>query len=154
VEGSDGGSLTEGTEELPIPVRFSNQARANLDLIGTTELRSMIQRGPTAFDCPPLAALARLNLTSDVATISRVDGQRMNEVKAYITAGTLPAEVISEFERRVAASDFRLPAGYSLRLRLHGDRAFTLSALDVQRRRSRREWIAVGNTQTLSTNRA
>jgi Cu/Ag efflux pump CusA len=58
--------------------------------------------------------LAQLNLSSDVATIPRVDGLRINEVKAYITAGTLPAQVISDFEHRMAASDFRLPSGYRI----------------------------------------
>ncbi len=114
VEGSDGGSLMEGTEELPIRVRFSAAARSDIDQIGTTELQSPRQRGPNVAESPTLGGLTQLNLASEVATIPHIDGQRMNEVKAYITAGTLPAEVVTEFERRMAASDFRLPAGYSI----------------------------------------
>ncbi len=124
VEGFVGGSLIEETEELPIRVRFSPQFVANLNQISNVELQSRVPRGPVADgrtliqdqqqSGPPLWALAQLNLSSDVATIPRVDGLRMNEVKAYITAGTLPAQVISEFEHRMAVSDFRLPPGYRM----------------------------------------
>ena len=43
-----------------------------------------------------------------------IHGQRMNEVKAYLTAGTLPSEVIAELERRRDEAGFRLPAGYTM----------------------------------------
>jgi multidrug efflux pump subunit AcrB len=43
-----------------------------------------------------------------------VNGRRVNEVKAYIRAGVLPSEVMKEFKRRLADSDFVLPSGYSL----------------------------------------
>lgn len=38
----------------------------------------------------------------------------MNEVKAYITAGALPAEVQARFEKRLAEAGFTLPHGYRL----------------------------------------
>lgn len=114
VEGLVGGSLLEGSEELPVRVRFSDRSRGSLEQISTLELQSRAARGSGASGSPPLWALAQLNVSSDVATIPRIDGLRMNEVKAYITAGTLPAEVISEFEDRLSQSGFRLPPGYRM----------------------------------------
>ena len=37
----------------------------------------------------------------------------MNEVQAYITAGVLPAQVLGDFQARLAASNFEMPSGYS-----------------------------------------
>jgi len=58
--------------------------------------------------------MAELRLDSDVGAIVRIDGQRANEVKAYVQAGVLPSTVIREFQFRLESSGFQLPSGYSL----------------------------------------
>lgn len=63
---------------------------------------------------PPLAAIADFELGSDVAALLRINGRRTNEIKAYLTAGVLPATVLEDFQQRLASSDFRLPPGYRL----------------------------------------
>jgi multidrug efflux pump subunit AcrB len=55
-----------------------------------------------------------MNLSSEVASIPRIGGKRVNEVKAYITAGTLPHLVVTEFKQKLADSGFQLPQGYSM----------------------------------------
>jgi multidrug efflux pump subunit AcrB len=55
-----------------------------------------------------------MNLSSEVASIPRIDGKRTNEIKAYITAGTLPHLVITEFKQKLEDSGFTLPPGYSM----------------------------------------
>jgi multidrug efflux pump subunit AcrB len=130
VEGIVSGSLLEETEELPIRVRLSKRDRGSLDRIAAVEFQSSLPQlslgpaaamfpsrfgsDPVAASGPSLATLARPSLQSDVGSIQRFNRQRVNEVKAYITAGTLPAQVIAEFQQRLAASDWQLPPGYSL----------------------------------------
>jgi multidrug efflux pump subunit AcrB len=63
---------------------------------------------------PTLASLANFELDSDVGGVVRINGQRVNEVKAYIRAGVLPAVVMDEFKQRLSAADFVLPSGYAL----------------------------------------
>ncbi|MDF1811404.1 MAG: efflux RND transporter permease subunit [Verrucomicrobiales bacterium] len=112
LEGLHSGSLIDGTEEIPIRVRTDSLTRQNTGDIATLELQSPHLHQPgSGF---PLAAISELELGSEVAAITRRDGQRFNEVRAYITAGTLPDLVITEFKERLANSDFFLPPGYSL----------------------------------------
>ena len=52
---------------------------------------------PTVPDAagPTLSAIANLRLDSELAIITRADGQRIDEIKAYLVAGTLPSVAIS-----------------------------------------------------------
>jgi multidrug efflux pump subunit AcrB len=61
----------------------------------------------------PLSSLARLALQPEVSVIQHFNTLRMNEVQAYLTAGVLPAEVLADFQARLAASDFEMPPGTS-----------------------------------------
>jgi len=136
LEGASAGALRDGTTELPIRVRWSQprqpDPRAWLELPapppshgGPTAAGLAAQANPSAPQLPPapgeaapsavpLGLLGRLALDSDVAAISRRGGRRTNEIKAYITAGTLPAEVLVDFRQRLARSPFSLPPGYRL----------------------------------------
>jgi multidrug efflux pump subunit AcrB len=120
LEGAEGGSLMDAAGKLPIRVRASPQGQMSIEQLAALELPSAVPMGPqrppssTAEGAAPVAALAELELSSEVGAISRIDGERMNDVKAYLTAGTLPSKILSEFERRLAQSDFKLPTGYSI----------------------------------------
>ncbi len=125
LEGMDGGTFLDGSHELPIRVRLANRESLSLAELAALQLKSRRQgpppRGPGGRPqnaSPPrdasLAAIAQLRLDSEVASIPRLDGQRMNEVKAYLRAGTLPAVAIEEFEKNLADSGFVLPAGYEM----------------------------------------
>lgn len=125
LEGASAGKIYDGDEELPVRVKLQLDGRFKLKRLAALPLPSM-QR-PTANGPPQgqpttetglnpltLASIARWELDSDVGAIVRIDGQRANEVKAYIRAEVLPSTVISEFKRRLAESSFSLPQGYSL----------------------------------------
>lgn len=122
LEGAPAGKLLDGEEELPIRVKMSSGGAAQLDRLAALQLASSrgIPRGgppnstPGSNVNPPLAGIADFKLASDVAALLRIDGQRTNEIKAYLTAGVLPATVLEDFQQRLAASDFRLPPGYRL----------------------------------------
>ncbi|NEO77941.1 efflux RND transporter permease subunit [Moorena sp. SIO4G3] len=114
LEGTVGGSILEGTEELPVRVRLGKRVRGNLDQIATLDLLPTTipsnQNPPTV----PLSALGQIELVPELATITRRNGQRVNTVQGFITAGVLPSTVLADFKQRLETSDFQLPPGYSL----------------------------------------
>ena len=63
-----------------------------------------------------LASLGDFKLTSDMAAILRVDGSRINEIKAYTRAGVLPSTVLKDFKERLQESDWILPNGYDIEI--------------------------------------
>ena len=114
LEGAVGGSVLEATEELPVRVRWKNQDRARLDQIASLDLLSAAGSEGKGYSGVPISSLARLSVKPELAAIPHLQGRRMNEIQAFVTAGVLPAEVLGEFKARLAESDFELPPGYSL----------------------------------------
>ena len=105
LEGSVGGSILELTEELSVRVRLDNNDRSNLIDISSLNLNS--DHGNI-----PLSAIADVQVVPDLAAIARRNGERVNTVKGYITAGVLPSQVLSDFQQRLQNNDFQLPVGY------------------------------------------
>lgn len=107
---------------LPIPARQRpNSARANNSGSPTRLPTSNLSTGrgvaqPASTTISPLGSLGPFTLDSDVAAIIRWDGQRANEVKAYLKPNVLPANVLDDFKVRLASSDFNLPEGYELQI--------------------------------------
>ena len=114
LEGSLAGSIIEDTEELPVRVRLSNSDRANLDQITTLGLvpNNQLSRENSTF--VPLSALGQIKLVPETPIITRRNGQRVNTVQGFITAGVLPSNVLADFKQRLSDSNFQLPPGYSL----------------------------------------
>ena len=116
-EGEVGGSIIEATEELPVRVRLDDRNRtkftnlASLDIINPQAIGS----NGTQYQGVPVTALGKFKTTADFGAIQHIDGMRMNEVQAFSPAGVLPSTVLTAFKQRLAASDFMLPAGYSLK---------------------------------------
>ncbi len=109
LEGAIGGSILEGTEELPVRVRVSAQDRSQLDQVASLDLVGHDQR-------IPLTALGSIDLIPDIAQINRRNQQRLNTVQAFITAGVLPDVVLSRFQDRLEEMNYDLPPGYRLDL--------------------------------------
>ena len=127
LEGVTGGSLVEGTEELPVRVRVVDAARTEVDRIA-----SLPVFGPPHADglrrSVPLSALARVELRPEVARVSRRNGQRVNTVQGFVQAGVLPSRVLGQLRAALARSGFALPPGYRLDVggeSLERDRAVT-----------------------------
>ncbi|NEO82970.1 MAG: efflux RND transporter permease subunit [Spirulina sp. SIO3F2] len=108
LEGAVGGSILEATEDIPVRVRVSNSTRGTLDRVASLDLVNA--QNATI----PLDALADVELLPNLATISRYNSERINTVQAFLTAGSLPATVLAEFEQRLEAQGFELPPGYRL----------------------------------------
>lgn len=113
LEGMEAGSLIEVTEELPIRVKLKDEVREDANAISSLQFRSIGPRGRSA-QGTPLSAIGSFELGSDASSILRRNGARVNEIKAYVTAGTLPDVVITDFRKRLAESDFNLPTGYMM----------------------------------------
>lgn len=125
LEGLTGGSVLEGSEELPVKVRVADSRRNDLNDIASLSIltrpdrlsegmQSSTQRESISYDSIPLNAISELELAQDDAGVTRKNRERMNEIQAYLTVGALPIEVQGDFARRLEASGFELPPGYRL----------------------------------------
>ncbi|MCT0213246.1 MULTISPECIES: efflux RND transporter permease subunit [unclassified Synechococcus] len=109
LDGAVGGSIQEGTTTLPVRVQV---AAAQRD--GPGQLAALDLVAPGGGGTIPLDALAALQLEPELASITRRDGQRINAVRAYLAAGTLPSSVLAEFRRQLEHDGWQLPAAVQL----------------------------------------
>ena len=105
LEGTLGGSMIEGTEELPIRVRIAGSNRGSLERIASLELLARDRRSWV-----PLRALGSMEVVPELSDLPRRNGQRVNTVQGFVRVGLLPSKVLSVFSERIA--DFPLPPGY------------------------------------------
>ncbi|MEZ5945634.1 MAG: efflux RND transporter permease subunit [Hyphomonas sp.] len=105
LEGVRAGSVLEGTEELPVRVIAPERRRQELSSLRSAAVGS----GGT-----PISALGEISLDPETAVISRWEGQRMNQILAYLDPYTLADPVLASFDERLAHTDFSVPAGYTV----------------------------------------
>nr|WP_298415350.1 efflux RND transporter permease subunit [uncultured Halomonas sp.] len=133
LEGVTGGVLLEGTEQLPIRVRYGAETRGDLRRIADLPilLPDAAQLSAAGvWPALPLSALADLRLEPGASAITRRNGERANTVQAFILRSVLPEEALQDIQSELANAGFTLPSGY--RLELGGDsdaRADTLGNL-------------------------
>jgi len=87
LEGVTGGSLLEGTEQLPVRVRYGAALRGNLQSIADLPILPPNAAAISAqgqYPAVPLSALAALRLEPAQSTISRRNGERTNTVQAFL----------------------------------------------------------------------
>lgn len=126
LEGAPAGQLFDGEEELPIRVITTLEPGYRIKQLAAIPITPPNRHRPTPSPGatppgpleipanPSLASLTEFQLDSDVGAVVRIDGRRVNELKAYIRAGRLPSVVMNDFKTRLAASGFSLPTGYEL----------------------------------------
>ncbi|MEO1069448.1 MAG: efflux RND transporter permease subunit, partial [Cyanobacteria bacterium J06638_6] len=107
LDGRTGGSVLSGTRDIPVRVRVPEEQQGDLGAIGSLDI-------VTAQGEMPLDAIASLTLVPDTAIISRRNGQRINTVQGFITAGALPSTVLAAFQTRLQDQGFELPSGYRI----------------------------------------
>ena len=129
LEGATGGTLVEGTEEIPVRVRLDETWRSDLAAIADLPI-AVPSEGGELLPAVPLSALGELSVVPQPTPITRRDGERTQTVQAFVAQGVLPQEALGEVRRRLEASGFAVPPGY--RLEWGGDadaRAETLADL-------------------------
>ena len=122
LEGVTGGSLLEGTEELPVRVRLGAGLRGDPVAIGDMPILppGAAQIAATgAFPGVPLSTLGSLRLEPSESTITRRNGERVNTVQAFLAPGVLPAVPLAAAMATLEAEGWSPPAG--IRLETGGD---------------------------------
>ncbi|NKX45779.1 efflux RND transporter permease subunit [Roseicyclus persicicus] len=122
LEGVTGGSLLEGTEELPVRVRLGAGLRGDAVAIGDMPILPPGAAQVAAsgrFPAVPLSSLGTLRLEPAQSTITRRNGERVNTVQAHLLPGVLPAEALAEATARMQAAGYAPPPG--IRLETGGD---------------------------------
>lgn len=122
LEGTTGGSLVEGTEQLPVRVRLGDDVRGDLSAIrdlpiSAPSLARTAENG--GFASLPLSAIADISLEPADGVINRRNGERINTVQGFILRSVLPEEALKVVQAKLDENGFSLPAGY--RLELGGD---------------------------------
>ncbi|MEM8632691.1 MAG: efflux RND transporter permease subunit [Pseudomonadota bacterium] len=122
LEGVTGGSLLEGTEELPVRVRLGEDVRGELTRIATLPILPSTAGSTAAggvLPGVPLSAIADVRIEPAAAAITRRNGERVNTVQAFLQPGVLPEEALQAARTALETSGFVLPSGY--RLEFGGD---------------------------------
>ena len=122
LEGVTGGSLLEGTEQLPVRVRMGDGLRGDLGRIAAFPILPPGAAAVAAagvYPALPLSAVADFSLVPAESVIARKDGERTNTVQAFIQEGVLPEEALVAVRGALEAEGFQLPGGY--RLEIGGD---------------------------------
>ncbi|MEJ2516100.1 MAG: efflux RND transporter permease subunit [Gammaproteobacteria bacterium] len=114
LEGRVGGSVLEDLEELPVRVRWAGAERGSLDAVAAMPFVT-----PSGREWVPGAALGEMSLEPELSSITRFNGQRVNNVFGYVGPDTLPIEKTRQVLDALEASGFQLPPGY--RLEVAGD---------------------------------
>ncbi len=115
LDGSTGGTIQEGTEEIPIRVRLPELERGNLNEVVSLNLQERRAGSNSAHLGVPVSAISHIRLAQNAGGILRKNGQRCNEIYAFIPAGVLPSTVLEDFKDRLDASGFQLPVGYEMK---------------------------------------
>lgn len=115
--GTIGGSVLQGTEELPIRVRVNDQQRSDLKELDTMPLmnQALTQNNASI----GVAALGEFTLMPSISGITRVDGERVNKVQAFLLPGVPAIDASEQLRKLLENGDFALPKGY--RLKMAGD---------------------------------
>jgi len=109
LDGVQGGSILESTEELPVRLRIGEERRRGPDDL--YRLHLAMQGGAGMVN---VASLTRLEFEPAAGAIARRQGERVNTIEAYLRAGVLPSTVQVRIERALAEDGLQLPPGYRL----------------------------------------
>ncbi len=111
LDGVFGGTWMEGSESLPIRVRYPAEWRESL-----RQARSLNLQIPESREWVSMAALGQWELKSDLDAIIRRDGMRCNKVLGYLNAEALPPEVTAKMSQLLEDENYTVPEGYELQI--------------------------------------
>lgn len=117
LDGQVGGSILEGTEEIPIRIRLPESQRNNLDDLNAIPLLSVSLTNQQTW--VPVSALGKFELRSSIAGITRKNGERVNIVEGFLLPSATAVDVSNALQAKLAGPDFDLPKGY--RIKMAGD---------------------------------
>ena len=112
LEGALGGSLIEGSEELPVRGRLKDEARSTVDAVLGLDLVNASLTRQGRYGGVPLTALGNVQVVPAEATIYRRNGERINTVQGFVERNVLPEVALAQVQERIASSGLILPPGY------------------------------------------
>jgi multidrug efflux pump subunit AcrB len=124
LEGLSAGLLIEQTEQIPVRVRLAGQRTFTLNTLRETGLltsmpseregykRSSELELPALSALVPISTVADIQLTPQRALIARYDGMRMNELKVYLEAESLPSKTVGLLKAAIDHRSITVPPGY------------------------------------------
>ena len=112
LDGVSGGSVLEGTEQLQVRVRASSLQQQDLELFSV--LPVLTPEGPSS-----LVSIAKPVVKPSLASISRRNGSRVNDIQIFLYDGENPAQVLERIKRRMN-EQLALPP--SVRLEIGGEK--------------------------------
>jgi multidrug efflux pump subunit AcrB len=117
LDGKGGCAILEGTEEIPIRIRVGDDLRGELAQIQNLPLLSekLVSQGVWI----PVSALGDFLLKPTVAGITRENGERVNNVEAFLLPGATAIDVSKQVLVKLENMNFTMPKGY--RFKLAGD---------------------------------
>ena len=117
MDGRIGGSILEGTEEVPIRITLASENRdqiADLQTLGLVSAELAVNQRWV-----PISALGDFELVPTLASITRERGERVNKVEAFLLPGAMAIDVSNQLRDELAEMAFSLPKGY--RMEMAGD---------------------------------
>ncbi|MEL6747458.1 MAG: efflux RND transporter permease subunit, partial [Pseudomonadota bacterium] len=117
LEGTTGGSIVEGSEELPVRVRVNDATRGSLNALDALDIASPQARtGAQDGRYPgiPIDALGTVQLTPADPAIYRRNGERTNTVQAFVDRNVLPEAALQDVKAALEKRALDLPAGYRI----------------------------------------
>ena len=110
LRGRFGGAVIEDTEQLRVRAKLEREAWQDSDELLNLQIPLPGQLGQPRF--VPLSAVGELNIVPDDAPIGRRDGERINQVQAFLTRGVLPEEALKLLRQSLEDNPITLPDGY------------------------------------------
>ena len=117
LEGATGGSLVEGTEELPVRVRLGEGDRSSVDRIASLDIMppdGLARAARGAYPGIPLLALGSFQVEPSDSPIARRNGERINTIQAFLRQGVLPEEALKKVKELLAERPLPLSPGYRI----------------------------------------
>ncbi len=117
--GLTGGSLVEGTEQLPVRVRMGDGLRSDLGAISDMPIllpNAAAVSATGAFPAVPLSEIATPVIEPSESVITRSDGIRENTVQAFLVPDVLPEEALQQVLAALDELGFEVPSGYEIAL--------------------------------------
>ena len=110
LRGRFGGAVIEDTEQLRVRAKLEREAWQDSDELLNLQIPLPGQLGQPRF--VPLSAVGELNIVPDDAPIGRRNGERINQVQAFLTRGVLPEEALKLLRQSLEDNPITLPDGY------------------------------------------
>ncbi len=110
LRGRFGGAVIEDTEQLRVRAKLEREAWQDSDELLNLQIPLPGQLGQPRF--VPLSAVGELNIVPDDAPIGRRNGERINQVQAFLTRGVLPEEALKLLRQSLENNPITLPDGY------------------------------------------